>query len=290
MPSAGRIRACGPSAPRSWTDVCFRRLAPAIAARLAQWRGSCLVLILLSSVATDYFRSVGTCCNGSGVEAAALALFLIGWTVVAMITGAAAKRVSRERQDRLAAERVAAQAHRIAQSTAALGQVRTSAEAIAAALHEPLHWLRAGAGVFFLLSEDRLRIVAAQVAGYQINEGDSWDLETFGEGSPFAESMRRLTPIVTASAQSRGAEYEEWSNAGPWRDREAGLILPIAIERRVVGFLQIDFDTPREFTVDDHEYIHSICSRTAQALNRTWWHESVERALRRRQLARVTSG
>ncbi len=90
--------------------------------------------------------------------------------------------------------------------------------------------------------------------------------------------MRRLTPIVTASAQSRGTEYEEWSNAGPWRDRDAGLILPIAIERRVVGFLQIDFDEPREFTVDDHEYIHSICSRTAQALSRVWWHESVERA------------
>jgi signal transduction histidine kinase/ActR/RegA family two-component response regulator len=50
------------------------------------------------------------------------------------------------------------------------------------------------------------------------------------------------------------------------------------MERRVVAFLQIDFDMPREFTVDDHEFIHSICSRTAQALNRVWWHESVERA------------
>ena len=128
------------------------------------------------------------------------------------------------------------------------------------------------------LGEDRRRITAVQAAGYQINEGDSWDLDAFGDGSPFAESMRRLTPIVTASAQNRGTEYEQWSNAGPWRDREAGLILPIAIERRVTAFLQIDFDTPREFTVDDHEYIHSICSRTAQALNRTWWHESVERA------------
>ncbi|RPI51120.1 MAG: DUF4118 domain-containing protein, partial [Acidobacteria bacterium] len=265
-----------------WTGrFVFVAFAPAIA--IAAWLGGAapaFVLILLSAIAADYFLfGPGQLLRfGSGVEAAALAVFLIGWTVVAMITGAAAKRVSRERQDKLAAERVAAQAHRIAQSTAALGQVRTSAEAIAAALHEPLHWLRAGAGVFFLLSEDRLRICVAQVAGYQISEGDSWDLETFGDGSPFAESMRRLTPIVTASAQSRGAEYAEWSNAGPWRDREAGLILPIAIERRVVGFLQIDFDTPREFTVDDHEYIHSICSRAAQALNRTWWHESVERA------------
>jgi signal transduction histidine kinase/ActR/RegA family two-component response regulator len=121
-------------------------------------------------------------------------------------------------------------------------------------------------------------VTIAQVAGYQLNEGDCWELEAFGDDSPFTEAMRRLTPVVTASAQSRSAEYEEWSNAGPWRDRAAGLVMPIAIERRVVAFLQIDFDMPREFTVDDHEFIHSICSRTAQALNRVWWHESVERA------------
>lgn len=265
-----------------WTGrFVFVAFAPAIA--IAAWLGGALpafILVVLSSIAADYFFfGPGDLFHfGSGVEAAALAAFLGGWTVVGFVTGSATKRVSRERQDRLAAERVAAQAHRIAQSTAALGQVRTSSEAIAAALHEPLHWLRAGAGVFYLLTDDRLRIVAAQVAGYQIAEGDTWDLETFGDSSPFAESMRRLTPIVTASAQNRGTEYETWSQAGPWRDREAGLILPIAIERRVVGFLQIDFDTPREFTVDDHEYIHSICSRTGQALNRTWWHESVERA------------
>ena len=55
-------------------------------------------------------------------------------------------------------------------------------------------------------------------------------------------------------------------------------MLPIATERHVVGFLQIDFDAPREFSIDDHEFIHTICSRTAQTLKRMWWYESVERA------------
>ena len=88
-----------------------------------------------------------------------------------------------------------------------------------------------------MLTEDRQQITIAQVAGYPLNEGDSWELEAFGDSSPFAESMRRLTPVVTASAQSRTAEYEEWSDAGPWRD-QAGLVLPIAIERCVVAFLR----------------------------------------------------
>ena len=76
---------------------------------------------------------------------------------------------------------MAAQAHRLAQSTAALGQVRTSSEAIAAALHESLHWLKAGAGIFYLLTDDRERVTIAQVAGYQLQEGDCWELEAFGD-------------------------------------------------------------------------------------------------------------
>ncbi len=75
-------------------------------------------------------------------------------------------RVSQERADRLAAERVAAQAHRLAQSTAALGRCAPPAETITAALHESLHWLKAGAGVFYLLTDDRQRVTVAQVAGY----------------------------------------------------------------------------------------------------------------------------
>jgi signal transduction histidine kinase/ActR/RegA family two-component response regulator len=264
-----------------WTGrFVFVALAPAVA--LAAWLGgaaTALTTVAMSAIAADYYLlGPGQLLDLRGVDAAALALFTVGWTAVALVTASASRRVAQERADRQAAERVAAQAHRLAQSTAALGQVRTSSEAIAAALHESLHWLKAGAGIFYLLTDDRERLTIAQVAGYQLNEGDCCELEAFGDDSPFTEAMRRLTPVVTASAQSRSVEYEEWSNAGPWRDRAAGVVMPIAIERRVVAFLQIDFDMPREFTVDDHEFIHSICSRTAQALNRVWWHESVERA------------
>ena len=55
-------------------------------------------------------------------------------------------------------------------------------------------------------------------------------------------------------------------------------MLPIAADRHVIGFLQIDFDAPREFSTDDHEYIHMLCSRAAQTLQRMWWYESVDRA------------
>src|SRR5687767_8129503 len=188
------------------------------------------------------------------------------------------RTIRRERSLRVAAERAAVQSHRLAQSTAAFGHARTSADAMATAIHEPLHWLRAAAGVFFLLDDDRRSLTVASAVGYSFDECNAWDLNDWGDGSPFSESLRRLTPVVIKSASTCPVEYAAWSNAGPWRNHEACLLLPIAIERQVVGFLQIDFDTPREFSTDDHEYIHMLCSRTAQTLQRMWWYESVERA------------
>jgi signal transduction histidine kinase/ActR/RegA family two-component response regulator len=214
--------------------------------------------------------------SASGVLA--LAALVTVFALAAVLAVWVLRTVRTERSARVAAERAAAQSHRLAQSTAAFGYVSASADAIATAVHEPLHWLRAAAGVFFLLGDDRRRFTAARVVGYQLDHRESWDIDQWGEGSPFGESLRRLTPVVIKSAASRPSEYQAWSSGGPWKNHEASLVLPIAIERQVVGFLQIDFDAPREFTTDDHEYIHMLCSRTAQTLQRTWWYESVERA------------
>jgi signal transduction histidine kinase/ActR/RegA family two-component response regulator len=198
--------------------------------------------------------------------------------VVSMLALRVWRTIRRERSARVAAERAAAQSHRLAQSTAAFGHARTSADAMATAIHESLHWLRAAAGVFFLLGEDRRTLTVASAVGYSLDERDSWDIADWGDGSPFGESLRRLTPVVIKSASTRPAEYAAWSHAGPWRNQEACLLLPIAMERQIVGFLQVDFEAPREFSTDDHEYVHMLCSRTAQTLQRVWWYESVERA------------
>jgi signal transduction histidine kinase/ActR/RegA family two-component response regulator len=214
----------------------------------------------------------------SASQAFVVAIFATLCTLVALLAAWALRRAARERGARLAAERSATHSHRLAQSTAAFGHARTSTDAIAIAIHEPLHWLNAASGVFFLLSEDKRHLSVARAVGHPLDYRETWDLEKWGADSPFAESLRRLTPVVIKSASTRPSEYQVWSSAGPWKDHEASLVLPIAIERQVVGFLQIDFDEPREFSTDDHEYIHMLASRTAQTLQRLWWYESVEQA------------
>lgn len=214
----------------------------------------------------------------SASDTLALAVFVIVCTTAAVFVRWVLRTIKNEQSARIAAERAAAQSHRLAQSTAAFGHVRTSNDAMATAIHELLHWLRAGAGTFFLLSDDRKWLHAACAVGYPLDQSDAWHIAEWGESSPFHEPLRRLRPTVIESAASRPAEYSAWSGAGPWRNHEACLVLPVAIERHVIGFLQIDFDAPREFSTDDHEYIHMLCSRTAYTLQRMWWYEAVERA------------
>src|SRR5688572_27889954 len=214
----------------------------------------------------------------SASEELLIAIFIAACTAFAVLAAWAVTTIRRERSARVASDHAAAQAHRLAKTTAALGHTRTSTDAITTAIHEPLHWLQASAGIFFLLSDDHRRITVAHAVGYDLEHRESFEISEWGDGSPFDESLRKLTPVVIQSAATRPAEYGTWSNAGPWKDHEASLVLPIVIERLVVGFLQIDFDAPREFSTGDYEYVHLLCSRTAQTLQRLWWYESVEHA------------
>ena len=84
--------------------------------------------------------------SASGVLA--VATLVIVFALAALLAGWVLRTVRKEQSARVAAERASAQSHRLAQSTAAFGQVSASADAIATAVHEPLHWLRAAAGVF----------------------------------------------------------------------------------------------------------------------------------------------
>ena len=76
-------------------------------------------------------------------ETLALAALIAVCVVVALIAIWTLRTIKRERSARVAAERAAAQSHRLAQSNAALGHAGTSTDAMETAIHEPLHWLRA---------------------------------------------------------------------------------------------------------------------------------------------------
>ena len=171
--------------------------------------------------------------------------------------------LQRERDARSAAERSAAHARRIAQSTAALAQVRTPAEAVEATVQEALHALSADAATLLVPSDEgeNLRVVRTVGSGRQT--GSFVEPAELAEMSPLSQAVRRLVPVFVPAENGNGS---------------LTAVVPLVSERRLIALLELNFGRSREFSVDDHEYLHSFSSRAAQALSRTRWYESVERA------------
>lgn len=163
-------------------------------------------------------------------------------------------RLRRDRLARIAAERAAAQADRIAQLTAALSQARTTAAVVDACVHEPVHVLRAEAGVLFLINSDGSRADVTRAVGYPPGSPEN-PLMLNGQ-SPLSDAIGRGAPLIL----------------------EKTAIIPLLVGSRVVAVARFDFNEPRTFTEEDRVYFEALATRGAQALDRTWQYEFALRA------------
>jgi signal transduction histidine kinase len=208
-------------------------------------------------------------------EIAVFATFVGGWLLFCLIAGLAFRRMYDDRQLRIAAERAMSQSNRLAQLTAALAHARTPRSAIEAALQEPLHALRADAGMLLLISRDGTRAeVARAVAHPQSSEPTAVMLS---KKDPISDAVGRGAPVIIESRLARLAEYPVAAGHRP-DPFEATLDVPLLIGSRVVGVVQLDFESPRTFSPNDREYVSALASYAAQALDRTWQLEGAERA------------
>ena len=130
-----------------------------------------LLALVLSALAIDFFVIEPGSLLRFHTAGAAFAYvgFLTGWLLFCVLVEGVHRQMRAERLRRIAAERAAFQADRIAQLTAALAQARTPATAIESALQEPLHALEADAAVMLLTSNDGKTADVARAIGYPAN-------------------------------------------------------------------------------------------------------------------------
>jgi signal transduction histidine kinase len=184
--------------------------------------------------------------------ASAIAAAIIFWLLVLVY-----RRMARDRALRLHAERAASQAMRSAELTAGLARARTPAAAIEAALQEPLHALGGESAVMFLINSDGSRADVARAYGY-------------GEDSPPPSGMLSEHPVLS-DAVGRGAPVLVGTPP-------SSAAIPLLIGSRVVAVELLNFKEPRTFSQDDRDYLDTLATRAAQALDRTWQYEYALRA------------
>jgi signal transduction histidine kinase/ActR/RegA family two-component response regulator len=205
----------------------------------------------------------------------AVGALVAGWLTFCVLAALDARRGRKDLERRLAAEAVSAQAGRLAQLTAALGQARTPRAAIEAAVQEALHALQADAGALLLVSGGDEDTKVARQVGYPDGAGPcAMKLTT---KSPVSDAVDRAQPVIFESRAALAAEYPSMSAAPAGSPCEAVVAVPLAIGSRVVAVVQLDFHAPRAISADDRTYLAALAHVGAQALDRTWQLEIAER-------------
>jgi signal transduction histidine kinase/CheY-like chemotaxis protein len=254
-------------------------LAVAVSAIYGGFRAGAFAL-LLAGFAVDFFfvepRSLFTV--GEPAAAFTFSVYLVGWLTFCLLTDRSYRRSVADRLGTLEAERAARQADRLAQLTSALGQARTPTAVIEASVQEPLHALRADAGMVLLIRADGSRAELARAVAYRDGQTAAWEHASLEERSPVSDAVGRGAPVILESLPKGHTEYSHLSPELYPRDYSALVAIPLLIGSRVVAVIRLDFRKSRVFSSDDREYLFSLGPRAAQALDRTWQYEYALRA------------
>ena len=274
--------AAGSVAIAVWAELSMARLTSsppstalfALSVATSAWYGGAgpgALALLLSGLAIDYaviepgsflqFASRG--------QAARFAIFLVSWFGFCLLAGGTNRRLRQDRELRRTAESTARHSDRLAQLTTALGQARTPAAVVEASLHEALHALAADAGVMALVSSDGKSADVARTIGRPVGRASI----SLVDKSPMGDAVGRGAPLIVESGAS--SRYRTAMGTTPF---EAVAAVPLPIGSRVAAVAQIEFSSPRSFSLDDRDYLSTLGTRAAQALDRTWQYEAAQHA------------
>ena len=201
---------------------------------------------------------------------------LASWAVVCIISLRTARRLRVETLKAREARAESVQSARLSQLTSALSHARTEAAAVEAALQEPLHALRADAGLVLAINRDGAPTSVQRAVGYSDEQLAARDPKTQQGKSAASVAVGRGAPVVVPSrdhyVQEFGAEA-----ARTWTF-ESLLAVPLLAGSRVIAVVQLEWRQARALTEADRDYLDVLAARAAQALDRTHEFESALRA------------
>jgi K+-sensing histidine kinase KdpD/ActR/RegA family two-component response regulator len=242
--------------------------------------GPGLVALIASVVAIDYVAfEPGTFLSVSNRgEAVLFACYFFGWLGFCVLTEKTYRRLRRDRDLRRVAEKAARHSDRLAQLTSALGQARTPAAVIEAALQEPLHALDADAGAVMVTQNDSGIAEVVRVVGHPQEEQALHTTVNLADKGPVRDAVGRGAPVIVEAKNATASEYRGSTSLSSATSFQAIVVVPLVVGSRVVALVQLEFSRPRTFTPEDRDYLFALGPRAAQALDRTWQYESAQRA------------
>jgi signal transduction histidine kinase len=240
--------------------------------------GPGVLTVGLSAIAADYFvLEPGSFLQfDTTANAVVFLAYFLAWVGFAVLAGRHYRHLQQERAGRSAAESVARRSDRTAQLTVALAQARTPRAAMEAIVQEPLHTLKADAGILLVVAPDGRSADTTRAVGYSQEEQDVFRTVSLAAKSSISDAVGRAAPVFLETPNAGETEYP--SPDVPRERFGASVDVPLIIGSRVAAVLHLDFVGPRAFGADDREYLLTLGTRGAQALDRTWQVEYAQRA------------
>jgi signal transduction histidine kinase len=201
---------------------------------------------------------------------------LASWAIVCLISIRTARRLRTEAEQARAARAESLQAARLSQLTSALSHARTRAAAVEAALQEPLHALRADAGMVILVNRHGAPTTVARAVGYSEEEARHRDPHQQEGKSPASVAVGRGASVLLSSREAYVQEFG--STAMRAWTFESLLAVPLLVGSRVIAVIQLEWRRSHLLKDADRDYIDVLAARAAQALDRTYEFESALRA------------
>jgi signal transduction histidine kinase len=260
------------------TEYRFIAFAPAIAC--AAWFGGFgpgLLALALSVGATIRLHLNVDAPAFGRADVTALVTFGCCWLIVTLLAGRVYVRLRREGEWRMAAERMASQADRLEQFTAAVAAARTPQAAIEAIVQEALYALQADAGALLLIGEDQQVAQLGRAVGYPSETSDRWRLVSLSAPGPLADAVRRRSCVFVESHGALVADYGEEA-AGFRAGFQASAVVPLVAGGRAMGLLRLDFARRNPFGQSERQFLAAVAPRATESLDRATQYEAAQRA------------
>jgi PAS domain S-box-containing protein len=190
-----------------------------------------------------------------------------------------ARLYAAEHAARTAAERASERTVRLQRVTAALARAITVDDVARAIVTDGLAALGAGGASLALLRNDTTFDIV-DATGYSMEAVEPWRHFPVTATVPLADAVRDRQLILLGSLGERAARYPDLVQGR--RDQfEAIAAAPLLVGDRAVGAIGISYVEAHTFTDDDREFIWTIATICAQAVERTQLYQAEQRARQR---------
>lgn len=173
---------------------------------------------------------------------------------------------------------------RLQSFTATLALERTVAEVAETTSAELRAAFRAQRTAFAVLADGDQHLAVIHTDGFDRDASERWRKLPLDAMTPLAEVMRLAEPLYFEDGASLAARYPQPAEPRAPGD-QAVVALPLMLDRRALGSIELIYDCPRRFSDDDRRELLALARVCAQAVDRAYLFDVAQLERRRAEEA-----